>query len=82
MKSKKIILIFAVFLILIVIILRNRSQKIPSTTYPPVTQNTTVQNGTEDQNTTSIDTDLQSLDNIVGRIDTEDFGETTLDGIE
>lgn len=82
MKSKKIILIFAVFLILIVIILRNRSQKIPSITYPAVTQNTTVQNGTEDQNTTSIDTDLQSLDNIVGGIDTEDFGETTLDGIE
>ncbi|HLD26378.1 MAG TPA: hypothetical protein VJB63_00250 [Patescibacteria group bacterium] len=87
MKSKTTLIIFAVILILIVLFLRNRSQKIPTIPYPPNTQNqitdtNTIQNGTVDQSTVAIDTDLQSLDNIVNGINNEDFASATLDGIE
>lgn len=86
MKSKIILIILVVVFILIVLIARRRSQTAPIYTSPETTEsqsinNDVMQKNNTEQNTASIDTDLQSLDNIIDGINNEDFASATLDGI-
>lgn len=87
MKSKTILIILVVVFILIVLFARGRSQIAPTTTLPETTNNQSIDDGAMQKNNTgqnaqSIDTDLQSLNNIIDGINNEDFAETTLDDIE
>lgn len=82
MKSKTTLIILVVVFILIVLIARRRSQTAPIYTSSGTTESQSTNNDVMEKNTASIDTDLQSLNNIIDGINNEDFASATLDGIE
>jgi hypothetical protein len=91
MKSKTWIIIAIIAIVVIVLITGRKSQKTPLINYPtttrsydqtiPTTSAPQTQGGTN-QVTTSIDADTQSIDALVGGINTSDFSPNSLDGIE
>lgn len=92
MKSKTWLIIGIVVIVVILLIARRRSQKGLFINYPTtapaynqiITPAITIpQNqGTANQGAASIDADIQSIDNLIGGINTSDFSPNTLDGIE
>ncbi len=88
MKSKTTFIILIIALVLIILFMKKRSATAPLIK-PTNTNNTqsiesgqTTQNNINNEDTASINTDLQSLDNIVNGISNDDFAVSTLDGIE